>query len=101
MLAALKTRRVDLAFGFQPSDYGVHATNSNNQNYVPIPPNVVTAMCVYDPMWFDTFGFGHCPWALAPRNTATKLLTKEIRAGHPDDYGPAQDWVFEAISKLA
>ena len=65
-------RGVDYLFGFQPSVWGYHSE---------IPPSVVTALCIYNPNWVETFGLGDYPWPLMAGNTRTKGAR-----GRPDIY---------------
>lgn len=83
---------VDYVAGFQPSVYAMPVST--------IPPNVRFARCIRDPNWLDTFGLGHATW-VAQDSKHTTLCTTEIRAAHPDDYGEAQDLVFNEICRLA
>lgn len=89
--ALVGKRDIDLLFGFQRSEYGVQ---------VPVPHNVIKAINVYNPIWIETGGLGDDPWTLAPGNTRTKLITTPIEAAHPDDFGVAQDIVFNQIKAL-
>ncbi len=82
---------IDLLFGFQRSEYGV---------MVDIPSNVLKAVNVYDPVWLETQGLGDAPWKLAAGNTRTVLRTLAIEAMHPDDYGVAQDVIFNYVKAL-
>lgn len=93
----LHPHRVDYIAGFQPSVYDpvMHGTGE-----VSVPDNVVTAHCIRDPVWFDTLGLGYATWT-ADNPHKTKLTITEHRAQHPDDYGVAQDWVYEEVVKLA
>jgi hypothetical protein len=89
---ALKGKRdIDLLFGFQRSDYGVQGT---------VPSNVIQAVDIYNPYWWQTLGLGNDPWTLEPGNTRTKLLSVPIAAPHPGDFGVAQDIVFNYIKHL-
>lgn len=84
-------RTIHYLFGFQRSQYGVQ---------VDVPDNVLVADSIFDPNWFDTFGLGDDPWRLAAGNKRTNLRNIAIRAMHPDDYGEAQDLVFDRIKSL-
>lgn len=86
------SRHIDLLFGFQSSEYGVQ---------VDIPPNVLKAVCVYNPIWLETIGLGDDPWRLAAGNKTTKLIPPiPIEAAHPDDFGIAQDIIFNYIKQV-
>lgn len=82
---------IDLLFGFQRSLYGAQLT---------VPDNVIEGVEIYNPYWWETFGLGDDPWALAPGNKRTKLRNVPIAAPHPGDFGVAQDIVFNYIKHL-
>lgn len=84
----LAPTEVDYVAGFQPSIYAMPTTT--------VPTNVQTAHCIRDPYWIDTAGLGYANWVAAdPKRT--RLEITEIRAAHPDDYGEAQNIVFDEI----
>ena len=82
---------IDYLFGFQRSQYGVQ---------VAVPRNVFVADSIYNPAWVETVGLGDDPWTLAPENDTTKLKNIPIYAAHPDDFGVAQDLVFNHIKAI-
>jgi hypothetical protein len=85
----LAPRKVDYLAGFQPSMYA----NDVRNGFITIPPNVVFAHCIRDPMWLDTGGLGFANYVAAdPKKT--KLIITEHRHAHPDDTGVMQDVVF-------
>jgi lysozyme family protein len=90
-IAALTKNNIDLLFGFQPSNWG---------EKVLVPANVAVAVCIYNPVWFETLGMGNYPWALAEGNHRTKLIVYPIEAPHPDDIGHSQDIVFNYIKEI-
>ena len=70
-----------------------------HKGIIAVPENVKLAMCIYDPYWIDTLGLGQAHYELVP-NTGTKLITIQHRSRHPDDWGWAQDQVFNQIKSL-
>jgi hypothetical protein len=90
-VASLVRRRVNYLFGFQDSIWGMH---------VGVPHSVDFADNVYNPSWWQTFGFGYGKWVAAPGNVVTKIRNIPIYAAHPDDWGLAQDIVFSRIHLL-
>lgn len=85
----LKDRRIDLLFGFQRSVFGVQ---------VPVPPCVVIAYAIYNPLGAAGGDFfGSDPWS---ENGVTRVYNIPIIAAHPDDWGQAQDLVFAQILKI-
>lgn len=89
--AAQYGKKVDYIAGFQPSIYGQH---------YPVPANVGTAHCIYDPYFVDTGGLGYAVWQLAPGNRSTRLIVTEHRGAHPDDAGYTQNMVLAEIRGL-
>ena len=92
--AALKTanRKVDYLFGFQPSVWGEHTV---------VTSNVVKAVCIYNPVWLETFGLGDYPWPLDEGNTTTELKLIEAEDAHPGDNDVAmQNIIFSDIKAL-
>lgn len=85
---------VDYCAGFQPS---VYASTVHDGNEITIPNNVKQAHCIRDPNWIDTGGLGYAIWVAGP---LVKLEITEIRAPHPDDYGAAQDLIFNEVKGL-
>jgi hypothetical protein len=93
--ASLPHIKFDFLFGFQRSSWGVQ---------VGVPKNVVNATSIYNPGIIGgllTLGMGNDPWTLALGNTATHLENIPIYARHPDDWGLAQDIVYNRIKQLA
>jgi len=71
-------RQVDYMFGIQPSLYGIRADYS---------PNVAVARCIYNPVWFLTFGLGARVLVPADGNTTTVVKYTKSYALHPGDAG--------------
>ena len=89
--ALVGRRTIDYLFGFQRSQYG---------DQVAVPSSALVADSIYDPLWIETFGLGDDPWTLADGNKTTRLTNIPIQAAHPDDYGEAQDIVFQKIKAI-
>jgi hypothetical protein len=100
---------VDFIGGFQGSEWGEHTTISDNVRY---------AVIVYNPNVFETAGLGAYPlpldvppvvpegrdlydghWYLG-NNGKTWIRYVQIAAPHPDDWGLAQNIVYDDIIKL-
>lgn len=91
----LSKLKIDYLFGFQRSIWGGEQCG--------VPKNVVTATSIYNPGLLGaivTVGMGSDPWTLAPGNTTTRLENIPISAPHPDDFGIAQDIVFNRLRHL-
>jgi hypothetical protein len=69
-------RDVDLLIGIQPSMFG-------RKNLVP--SNVIKAVCIYNPIYFMTWGLGAYLWELKPNNTRTRLIPVTSWWPHPGD----------------
>jgi hypothetical protein len=109
--AALKQagRTLDFLGGFQGSEWGEHTSISDNVRY---------AVLIYNPNALMTAGLGAYPLPLdvPPTNIASGNLYDggwylgnngktwvryvQIEAAHPDDWGLAQDIVYDDIIKL-
>lgn len=75
--AALRGRRkIDGMGGFQPSVWGEH---------VEITDNVIEAICLYNPVWVQTFGLGDYPWVRAKGNVLTNVSYIRKAEWHPAD----------------
>ena len=85
-------RNIDFLFGFQRSQWGVEQCG--------VPSNVVEALSIYNPIWIETLGLGDDPWTLEAGNDTTKLTNVPMEAAHPDDFGAAQDMVFDRIKAI-
>lgn len=90
-IGARARRKIAYLFGFQDSTWAPT---------LPVTGNVLVADNIYNPSWWQTWGFGSGQWTLAAGNTVTKLRNIPIYAPHPDDWGVAQDIVFAQIHKL-
>lgn len=86
---------VDLAGGFQPSMDDARAVKGE----ITVAANVARAYCVRDPIWLDTGGLGQARFVVAP-NAKTQILTMEQRMAHDDDWGTAQDWIYQETVNL-
>jgi hypothetical protein len=88
---SIRTKRgVDYLFGFQPSLWGYHSV---------VPRSVVEALCIYNPNWFETFGFGDYPWPVEAGNTRTKMRYIQNSDAHPGDNDVAMQNVILADIK--
>ena len=85
-------RAVDFVGGFQPSDYDTRAKRKT----ILVPLNVVRAHCIYDPRFVDTLGLGQSQYVLPPKSK-TILTTTQHPGAHPDNWGVAQDIMFNDI----
>ena len=86
---------VNFAGGFQPSMDDTRAV----QGEIAVAANVARAYCVRDPIWIDTAGLGQARFVVGP-NAKTQILTMEQRMVHDDDWGTAQDWVYQETVNL-
>lgn len=88
--------QVEYAGGFQPSDYDANAVRGK----ITVARNVIRAHCVSDPVWADTLGLGNAEYTQAP-DAKTIVLVTEARSIHPDDWGTAQDLIYNDVIKIA
>lgn len=92
---------VDFAGGFQPSDDDARTTHVNGELVQIVAPNIIHAHALYDPVWLDTMGLGQTEYAKA-EGAKTIVMNTAQRGAHPNDWGSAQDLLFnQAIGLLA
>jgi hypothetical protein len=102
-------RDVDFIGGFQGSVWGQHTSVSDNCK---------RAILIFNPVWFQTAGLGDYPlpldvppvvtvgslydgrWRLG-NNGKTWVRYVQIEAPHPDDWGLAQDIIYNELKTLA
>ena len=89
---------VDFVGGFQPSAWDPIGSGPINSRMIVLPSNVKIAHYIWDPMWADTAGLGNAHYVIS--NTRTKLTTTEHRGAHPDDWGYAQDLMFNHLMQV-
>lgn len=88
--------QADFVGGFQPSAYDPIGQGPLNDRTITVAKNVAVAHCIWDPVFFDTFGFGYAHYVVAP-GAKTKLTVTEHRGAHPDDWGYSQDLMFNHL----
>lgn len=86
---------VDLVGGFQPSAWDPIGQGPVNDRQIVVAKNVLVAHCIWDPVFADTAGLGNAHYVKS--SDATKLTLTEHRGAHPDDWGYAQDLMFNHI----
>ena len=86
---------INFVAGFQPSMDDQRAV----KGLITVPPNVVRAHCIYDPVWIDTLGLGQASYVI-PEGSKTVLLQTQMRGMHPFDWGIPQDIIFNEIKGL-
>lgn len=89
---SLASTKLDYLAGFQPSIW------MGLGSIIHIPPNVVYAHCIRDPIWIQTGGLGYAEWVV---QKPTTLITTEHEGAHPDDFGPMQDLIFAEVKMKA
>ena len=90
--ASVGGRTIDFMFGIQPSLYG---------GKYPVTNNVKRALCIYNPIWFITMGFGAHWWPRSGGNLATAMTYQRTYAGHPgDNLDSVQNPIIAAVKKL-
>jgi hypothetical protein len=95
-----KPHPVDIVGGFQPSDWDpiMHLDPVTKLKTVIVPSNVKHAICFRNPVFAITGGLGHAIYK-AEEPSKTMLEIKEREDVHPGDFGPAQDYMFDAAVK--
>jgi hypothetical protein len=89
------TLPIDIAIGFQPSMFADDVRNGA----ITLPTNIKYAHCVRDPIWIQTLGLGYAKYVAAdPKKT--RVITTEHEGAHPDDFGYAQDLIFNEVRGL-
>jgi hypothetical protein len=73
-------RKVDFIAGIQPSFWG-HGVDWSG--VITVPPNVRSALCIYNPSFAATFGLGYARYA-APQDFAGHLQLLTTDDLHPD-----------------
>jgi hypothetical protein len=92
----LKPVVIDYIGGFQPSMYATDVRGGK----VTVPDNVKEARCIRNPNFVATGGLGFAKY-VAENPKKTKLEETDLFVAHPDDWGVAQDLVFEDILRLS
>jgi hypothetical protein len=92
----LKPTVINYIGGFQPSMYADDVRNGA----ITVPSNVKYAHCIRNPHWVGTGGLGYARY-VAEDVEKTVIRETEHSAAHPDDWGYAQDLVFNDIVRLS
>jgi hypothetical protein len=79
-IAAELGRKIDYIAGIQPSYWGLGGDWSGA---ITLPPNVGTALCIYNPNFAATLGLGYARYA-APAGFAGRLQLRATADLHPD-----------------
>ena len=88
--------QIDFVGGFQPS---MDDNRTNSDGTQTVAANCVRAHCIYNPSWIMTLGLGQAHWV--PAHGAKTAVSNTVHYGfHPDDWGVAQDIVFNDIKGL-
>ena len=88
----LAPTKLDYLAGFAPSaDMGLG-------DEIEIPPNVVYAHVVRDPLWIRTAGLSYAKWVVTK---PTVLIETDHAGAHPDDFGVMQDLIFAEVKQKA
>jgi hypothetical protein len=98
LFAGDQKKPIGFAGGFQPSNYDpvgrdqevVVDGKKQEKHVIVVPPNVVNAHCIWDPVWIDTIGLGNALYVTTP-GAKTILTVTEHRGAHPDDWGWSQN----------
>lgn len=91
---------VDFVGGFQPSAWDPIGEGPTNNRIIVVSPNVKVAHCIWDPVFVDTAGLGNAHYVVSS-HAKTILTTTEHRGPHPDDWGYAQDLMFNHLMQIA
>lgn len=89
---------IDYAAGFAPSMYADNIRYVNGIPSVIVPANYEYAHAIRDPLWWQTLGLSYAQYVAAdPKKTI--VVNTIHQALHPDDFGYAQDLIFDEVRR--
>jgi hypothetical protein len=91
---------VDFVGGFQPSAWDPVGQGPINDRVIVVSFKVKVAHCIWNPSFVETGGLGNAHYVITP-GSKTDLTTTEHHGAHPDDWGYAQDLMFNHLYQLA